>query len=175
MITSGERYCLVWISGVKWWWVQHPFPISQILTYTFSSSLGPLSFFPSSVFCLWTSSSSSSKRPPILSFVMPLSMLPFLTCLPLFPFTCCYWFKWVLISFITLSALWVPLATALISSFFCSSPSNLLSVSPPFFFSSLFFFFCCFFFWFFLCFAVRASCYLGSSVPLVSTSILAAA
>lgn len=31
-ITSGERYCLVWISLVKWWLTQHALPRSAILT-----------------------------------------------------------------------------------------------------------------------------------------------
>lgn len=31
-ITSGERYCLVWISFVKWWFTQQALPRSAILT-----------------------------------------------------------------------------------------------------------------------------------------------
>ena len=31
-ITSGERYCRVWISFVKWWPTQQAFPRSAILT-----------------------------------------------------------------------------------------------------------------------------------------------
>ena len=41
-MTSGDLYYLVWISGVKWWCVQHPFPMSQILTITVSSIFLPL-------------------------------------------------------------------------------------------------------------------------------------
>jgi hypothetical protein len=35
-ITSGERYCLVWMSLVKWCPVQHALPKSAILTEIFS-------------------------------------------------------------------------------------------------------------------------------------------
>lgn len=31
-ITSGDRYCLVWISFVKWWFTQQALPKSAILT-----------------------------------------------------------------------------------------------------------------------------------------------
>ena len=31
-ITSGDRYCLVWMSLVKWWFTQHALPRSAILT-----------------------------------------------------------------------------------------------------------------------------------------------
>lgn len=31
-ITSGDRYCLVWISFVKWWFTQQALPRSAILT-----------------------------------------------------------------------------------------------------------------------------------------------
>lgn len=31
-ITSGDRYCLVWMSFVKWWLTQHALPRSAILT-----------------------------------------------------------------------------------------------------------------------------------------------
>jgi hypothetical protein len=37
-MTSGERYCLVWISFVKWWLTQHAFPRSAILTLIFSNA-----------------------------------------------------------------------------------------------------------------------------------------
>lgn len=35
-ITSGERYCLVWMSFVKWWLTQHALPRSAILTLMMS-------------------------------------------------------------------------------------------------------------------------------------------
>lgn len=47
IITSGDRYCLVCICGVKWWYVQQALPRSTILTWTPSSILGPR-FFPRS-------------------------------------------------------------------------------------------------------------------------------
>lgn len=37
-MTSGERYCRVWISLVKWWLTQHAFPRSAILTLIFSNA-----------------------------------------------------------------------------------------------------------------------------------------
>lgn len=39
-ITSGDRYCLVWISLVKWCDTQHALPKSAILTLM----IGPLRF-----------------------------------------------------------------------------------------------------------------------------------
>ena len=35
-ITSGDRYCLVWMSLVKWWFTQHALPRSAILTLMMS-------------------------------------------------------------------------------------------------------------------------------------------
>lgn len=39
-MTSGDRYCLVWMSFVKWWFVQHAFPRSAILTLITSKACG---------------------------------------------------------------------------------------------------------------------------------------
>ena len=44
-MTSGERYCLVWISFVKWWPVQHAFPKSAILTEMMSNAVASSAFF----------------------------------------------------------------------------------------------------------------------------------
>lgn len=38
-MTSGERYCRVWMSFVKWWPTQHAFPRSAILTEIFSNAM----------------------------------------------------------------------------------------------------------------------------------------
>jgi hypothetical protein len=40
--TSGDLYCLVYIYVEKWWYVQQPFPKSQIFSLTFSSIFAPL-------------------------------------------------------------------------------------------------------------------------------------
>lgn len=47
-ITSGDRYCRVWISLVKWWLTQHALPKSAILTLITScpSSVGVLREIP---------------------------------------------------------------------------------------------------------------------------------
>lgn len=37
-ITSGDRYCRVWMSFVKWWPTQHAFPRSAILTEMISAA-----------------------------------------------------------------------------------------------------------------------------------------
>lgn len=37
-ITSGERYCLVWMSFVKWWFTQQALPRSAILTLMMSNA-----------------------------------------------------------------------------------------------------------------------------------------
>lgn len=37
-ITSGDRYCRVWMSLVKWWLTQQAFPRSAILTEIFSKA-----------------------------------------------------------------------------------------------------------------------------------------
>jgi hypothetical protein len=42
-ITSGDRYCRVWMSLVKWWLTQQAFPRSAILTLIFSNA-GSLGF-----------------------------------------------------------------------------------------------------------------------------------
>lgn len=39
-MTSGDRYCLVWISFVKWWLTQQALPRSAILTLMTSSLNG---------------------------------------------------------------------------------------------------------------------------------------
>lgn len=44
VITSGERYCLVYINVAKWWLCQQAFPISAILTRKLSVNLAPLPF-----------------------------------------------------------------------------------------------------------------------------------
>lgn len=38
-ITSGDRYCRVWISFVKWWLAQQALPRSAILTLMISRPL----------------------------------------------------------------------------------------------------------------------------------------
>jgi len=38
-ITSGDRYCRVWMSFVKWWFTQHALPRSAILTLMMSSPM----------------------------------------------------------------------------------------------------------------------------------------
>lgn len=42
-MTSGDRYCRVWMSLVKWWLTQQAFPRSAILTLIFSNA-GSLGF-----------------------------------------------------------------------------------------------------------------------------------
>lgn len=37
-MTSGERYCRVWMSFVKWWLTQQALPRSAILTEIFSNA-----------------------------------------------------------------------------------------------------------------------------------------
>jgi hypothetical protein len=37
-ITSGDRYCLVWMSLVKWWLTQQALPRSAILTLIMSNA-----------------------------------------------------------------------------------------------------------------------------------------
>lgn len=39
-MTSGDLYCLVWISLVKWWLVQQALPKSAILTLMISLGYG---------------------------------------------------------------------------------------------------------------------------------------
>lgn len=39
-MTSGDRYCLVWMSFVKWWLTQQALPRSAILTLMTSSLNG---------------------------------------------------------------------------------------------------------------------------------------
>ena len=46
-ITSGERYCRVWISFVKWWPTQQAFPRSAILTDIVSKALAVSSWLVS--------------------------------------------------------------------------------------------------------------------------------
>lgn len=43
-ITSGLLYCLVWISSVKWWFVQQAFPRSAILTEIVSWEMSWMAF-----------------------------------------------------------------------------------------------------------------------------------
>lgn len=43
-MTSGERYCLVWMSFVKWWPTQQAFPRSAIFTEMTSSARSSLLF-----------------------------------------------------------------------------------------------------------------------------------
>lgn len=48
-ITSGERYCLVWMSFVKWWFTQQAFPRSAILTLMTSKACKSSAFLFSPV------------------------------------------------------------------------------------------------------------------------------
>ncbi len=51
IMTSGDLYCLVWISVEKWWYDQQPLPKSQIFSRNDSSNFGPRFFaFSSSIY-----------------------------------------------------------------------------------------------------------------------------
>lgn len=63
-MTSGERYCLVWMSLVKWWFVQHALPRSAILTLMMSNG------FASSALRL-SPAAPPAAAPPALSSEMP--------------------------------------------------------------------------------------------------------
>jgi hypothetical protein len=43
-MTSGDLYCLVWMSFVKWWLTQHAFPKSAIFTEMISAEISCLIF-----------------------------------------------------------------------------------------------------------------------------------
>ena len=53
-VTSGERYWRVWISEEKWWCVQHPLPMSQILMVPVRERLA-------SKRCRWTVVAAAQK------------------------------------------------------------------------------------------------------------------
>lgn len=50
-MTSGDRYCRVWMSLVKWWLTQHALPRSAILTLIMSKACASsaLRFSPADV------------------------------------------------------------------------------------------------------------------------------